>query len=171
MFAQLRGLVDDQHAEARVELEAKRDRHLAYVNTARARMRERAEYARRHHDAVLMINIDGMDQAKTNVPNEPLKDKAGSVGAPLVVKLMGTIAYRRAWYGFWSLPQWGSNSNTTLTALARVICQEQEDGRRRGRPSPFLPPRLVVQMDNTGKDNKNHYLLGFAGMLLAEGLF
>ena len=26
-------------------------------------------------------------------------------------------------------------------------------------------------MDNTGKDNKNHYLVGFAGMLLSEGLF
>lgn len=171
MFAQLRGLVDDQHAGARGELEAKRDRHLAYVNKARDRMRERAEHARRHCDDVLMINIDGMDQAKTNVPNEPLKDKAGSVGAPLVVKLMGAIAYGRAWYGFWSLPQWGSNSNTTLTAISRIIRQEQEDGKRRGRRSPYLPPRLILQMDNTGKDNKNHYLVGFAGMLLSEGLF
>ena len=26
-------------------------------------------------------------------------------------------------------------------------------------------------MDNTAKDNKNHYLLGYYGMLLVEGLF
>jgi len=171
MFAQLRGFLDDEHTHAHSELEEKRERHLTYVKRARDRMRDRTEYARNHRDAVLMVNIDGMDQAKTNVPNEPLKDKGGSGGAPLAVRLMGAIVYGRAWYGFWSLPQWGANSNTTLTAIARIIRDEQEDGRRRGRPSPHLPPRLVVQMDNTGKDNKNHYLVGFAGMLLAEGLF
>ena len=67
-------------------------------------MRQRAHYAREHPDAVLMINVDGMDQAKTNIPNESLKDKGGSVGVPLCVRLMGAIAYGRGWYGFWSVP-------------------------------------------------------------------
>ena len=85
MFAQLHGFLDEEHTHAHHELEEKRERHLTYVKRARDRMRERAEHTRSHRDAVLMVNIDGMDQAKTNIPNEPLKDKGGSGGVPLAV--------------------------------------------------------------------------------------
>ena len=63
MFAQLHGFLDEEHTHAPHELEEKRERHLTYVKRARDRMRERAEHARSHRDAVLMVNIDGMDQA------------------------------------------------------------------------------------------------------------
>ena len=134
-------------------------------------MQERAALARAQPRKVLMVNVDGMDQAKTNVPNEVVHDKGGSAGLPLTVKLMAGIAYGRAWYGFWSIPQWSASSNITLTALSRIIHDTQQEGKDAGLPSPHLPPKLVLQMDNTAKDNKNHYLLGFAGLLLKEGLF
>ena len=134
-------------------------------------MLERMAFAREHKDNVLMVNVDGMDQAKTNIPNEPMKDKGTAASAPLPVRLMGAIVYARAWYGFWTVPQWASTSNVTLTALARIIQDAQVEGRARGLPAPHLPPRFVLQMDNTAKDNKNHFLFGFAGMLLAEGYF
>ena len=134
-------------------------------------MAERADFVRRNPDAVLMVNVDGMDQNKTCVPREPLQDKGSNVGQPLTVKLMGAIAYARGWYGFWSIPQWAASSNITLTALAKIIRDAQDAGKLRGLPEPHLPPRLDIQMDNTAKDNKNHYLLGFAGMCINEGLF
>ena len=171
MFKQLRSLVSDDNPQALEELHQKRQKHWDYVASARSRMLERTAFAREHKDDVLMVNVDGMDQAKTNIPNEPLRDKATSPGAPLPVRLMGAIAYARAWYGFWTIPQWASTSNVTLTALARIIQDAQMDGQERGLPAPHLPPRLVIQMDNTAKDNKNHFLFGFAGMLLAEGYF
>ena len=171
MFKQLQSLVSDGNAEALEELHNKRQKHWDYVTFARKRMLERTAFARGHKDEVLMVNVDGMDQAKTNIPNEPLKDKATASGAPLPFRLMGAIAYARAWYGFWTIPQWASTSNVTLTALARIIQDAQVEGRARGLPAPHLPPRFVLQMDNTAKDNKNHYLFGFAGMLLTEGYF
>ena len=170
-FAQIRSLLGEDQVEARRELQRKQQRHLEYVGMARERMRCRAEYARNNKDAVLMINVDGMDQNKTNVPHESLMDKGSSCGMPLQVKLMGAIAYARGWYGFWSVPQWAASSNITLTAITKIIRDAQADGQRRGLPSPYLPPRLILQMDNTSKDNKNHYLIGYAGMLLSEGLF
>ena len=146
--------------------------HLAYVAHCRDRLRSRAEYARNHTREVLFVNLDGMDQQKTNVPRPQKSAKGDEVGLPLPVRLVGAIAYSRGWYGFWSTPQWASSSNVTLTALTRVIRAEQARGRASGdRGATGLPPRLWVQMDNTAKDNKNHYLLGYCGMLLAEGLF
>ena len=34
-----------------------------------------------------------------------------------------------------------------------------------------MPPKLQLQLDNTCKDNKNHFLLGYCALLLAQGLF
>lgn len=171
MFKQLRGLISDDNPRALEELHEKRQQHWDYVGAARRRMLERAAYAREHKDELLMVNVDGMDQAKTCIPNECLKDKATSAGVSLPIRLMGAIAYARAWYGFWCVPQWAATSNITLTALAKIIQDAQVDGRSRGLREPHLPPRLVLQMDNTAKDNKNHFLFGFAGMLLEEGYF
>ena len=170
-FTHLRSLISDDNSAALEELANLKNAHLAYVSRARERMRERANFAREHPEAVLMVNVDGMDQAKTNIPNESLKDKGGCVGMPLCVRLMGAIAYGRGWYGFWSVPQWGATSNLTLTAIDFIIGDVLKEGKRRGLKGSHLPPRLVIQMDNTAKDNKNHNLLGFAGMLLSEGYF
>ena len=170
-FTHLRSLIADDNTAALEDLARRKNEHLAYVSQARQRMGQRASFARENPDAVLMINVDGMDQAKTNIPNESLKDKGGSVGQPLAVRLMGAIAYGRGWYGFWSVPQWGASSNVTLTALDYIISDVLKEGMRRGVQGSHLPPRLVIQMDNTAKDNKNHNLLGFAGMLLSEGYF
>lgn len=146
--------------------------HLAYVAQCRERLRARAEYARAHPREVLFVNLDGMDQQKTNVPRPRKTAKGDDVGLPLPVRLVGAIAYARGWYGFWSTPQWASSSNVTLTALTKVIRAEQIRGRMAGdNGATGLPRKLWLQMDNTAKDNKNHYLLGYCGMLLAEGLF
>ena len=147
--------------------------HLEYVASCRAAMLERAHFARAHRvcphpDWVLYINADGMDQQKTNIPNPHEKTKGGEKGLPVTTKLLGAIAYGRRWYGFWSFPQWGATANLTLTALCHIIREVQREERERGGQ---LPRKLQLQMDNSGRDNKNHYLLGFAGQLLSEGLF
>lgn len=148
--------------------------HRKYVMDARLTMMARAEYARGHTDEVLYINIDGMDQAKTNIPNELSKAKGDDVGMPLTAKLMGAVAYGHGWWGHWSFPEWAASSNVTLTALCRMfrdIAGRDPSNSEVPVCSAALPRRLHLQMDNTAKDNKNHYLLGFCGMLLAEGVF
>lgn len=160
----------EEQERARGQLE----RHLGYVERAREAMKARAAYARAHPDEVLYINIDGMDQAKTNIPNDKVKGKSDDVGAPLTAKLLAAIAYGRGWWGFWSFPDWGASSNLTLTALCKMLRDiSGRSPRASERPAPHasLPPVLHLQMDNTAKDNKNHYLVGFCGMLVAERVF
>ena len=85
MFTQLRSFVSDGNAEALEELHNKRQKHWDYMTFTRKRMLERTAFARGHKDEVLMVNVDGMDQAKTNIPNELMKDKAIASGAPLPI--------------------------------------------------------------------------------------
>ena len=139
-FTHLRSLISDDNSAALKELANLKNAHLAYVSRARERMRERASFAREHPEDVLMVNVDGMDQAKTNIPNESLKDKGGCVGMPLCVRLMGAIAYGRGWYGFWSVPQWGATSNLTLTAIDYIIDDVLKEGKRHGLKGSHLPP-------------------------------
>ena len=120
----------------------------------------------------MFINLDGMDQQKTNVPQPQKTAKGDEKGLPLLVHLVGAIAYGRGWYGYWSTTQWASSSNVTLTALMNLIQIEQAKGMEAEmQGTTGLPPKLWLQTDNTAKDNKNHYLLGYYGLLVAEGLF
>jgi hypothetical protein len=148
---------------AQEELKAQMRSHLDYVKKCRAAFMDRAQFARENKKDVLFINIDGMDQYKTGIPVAGTKAKGDDVGKPLTTKLLGSIAYGYGWYGYWSLPEWAASSNLTLTALCHIIREISELGP--------LPDKLHVQMDNTAKDNKNHYLLGFCSMLIAEQLF
>ena len=119
------------------------ERHFGCVERAREAMKVRAAYARAHPDEVLYINIDGMDQAKTNIPNDKVKGKSDDVGAPLTAKLLAAIAYSRGWWGFWSFPDWGASSNLTLTALCKMLRDiSGRSPRVSERPAPHasLPP-------------------------------
>ena len=150
-------------------LEQVKVRHLDYVKGCRKAMRARAEYARLHPDDWLYVNIDGMDQNKTNLPNPVVWGKSHEGrGKTLVTRLLGAIAYGWGYYGFWSLKGWGRPSNVTLTGLWHIIADVQRRSRASGAESPR---KLLLQMDNCAKDNKNHLLIDYCGMLLAEKFF
>ena len=95
--------------------------------------------------------------------NPPLlyQQVAETVGVPMTVKLLGAIVYGREWCGYWSLKQWSKTSNLTLTALCKILRSVQTSEGR-------LPRKLMLQMDNAGRDNKNHFLVGFCGLLLFD---
>ena len=142
--------------------------HLDYVVTCRATLVARAKFARANPGEVLYLNVDGMDQMKTAIPRPRSQAKANDRGLPLTTKLTGVIDYGRKWYGFWSFPDLEATSNVTFTVLSRVIRLAQMDRARHGER---FPKKLQLQMDNSGRDNKNHFLLGYCGLLVAEGVF
>ena len=147
---------------------------MQYVEETRARFNTRCAWARDHPEEVLYINIDGMDQLKTAIPRLPSWSKADDVGVRLTTKLLGAIVYGRGYWGFWSIPEWAASSNLTLTAVCKIlrdVSGRSSHDSELPRTARCLPPRLFLQMDNTARDNKNHYLLGFCAMLLNEGIF
>jgi hypothetical protein len=141
--------------------------HLAVVLLARNRYQLRYELARAYPDTFLHICIDGMDNQKTNLPhcNSLLKSKeVDGAGLPLQTKLLGVLIEGRGFMSFMTLPTIYQGANVTWTAFLHVLHKLQEhDGR--------LPPVLLLQLDNCGRDNKNQLTFAFLGWLVHLGVF
>ena len=60
---------------------------------------------------------------------------------------------------FLDLLQWPHDPNLVLSCMVRVLCNKRDR----------LPPKLYVQADNCGRENKNKFVIGFLGYLCLEG--
>ena len=60
--------------------------------------------------------------------------------------------------------QWPHNSNLTITILNNVLVAHFKSAGR-------LPPVLYIQMDNTSRENKNRYVLGYCAFLVQSRIF
>ena len=54
----------------------------------------------------------------------------------------------------------------TIHSIHTMLCNRREEC-----PDQRWPSTLALQLDNTCKDNKNQYLLGYCGTLVALGIF
>ena len=109
-----------------------------------------------------------MDQAKTNLPNTRVISKSTSNLWTLRTHLTGVLLHTKSPHGkfaysFVDLVQYPHDSNLTITLIIEVLARySKEHG---------LPPTLYIQMDNTSRENKNKYVLGFSAILVQLGIF
>jgi hypothetical protein len=85
-------------------------------------------------------------------------------GESLNTRLVGTVIEGHGFHGRWVYPWFASDSNLSCTLLLDLITKVFDTMNT-------LPPVLMLQMDNCGRENKNHAVLGFLGMLVEENLF
>ena len=109
-----------------------------------------------------------MDQAKTNLPNTKIIAKSTSALWRLRTHVTGVLVHTKAPCGklafaFVDLLQWPHDSNLTITLLLNVIFEFQK--------AYALPSTLYLQMDNTARENKNKYVLGFCAALVELRIF
>jgi hypothetical protein len=119
-------------------------------------------------DDFLSLIIDGMDNQKTQLPRVEGKlysKTLNNVGEFLGTKLLAVLAHGYGFYGGWCLPRYEGGSSLICTVLLRVI---QLIKTQRGGT---LPPVLLIQADNCGRENKNQFVLAFLGWLLHKGYF
>ena len=116
----------------------------------------------------MCVIIDGMDQAKINLPNTKHIAKSTSALWRLRTHVAGVIAHTRAPHGknafvFVDTLQFPHDSNLTLTLLLKSLasCSKQRS------PSE----NLYIQMDNTSRENKNRYVLAFCALLVTLKIF
>ena len=93
-----------------------------------------------------------MDQAKTNL-------------CDLNVRILEAKCHGRTSkvYAF-LITHFTKESNTNLEVLRRVLESEMAS---RGS----LPPKLILQLDNTSQENKNSRMFAFLAMLVERGIF
>ena len=123
------------------------------------------EIARSAPDKYLTIIVDGMDQAKTNLPNTKLISKSTSSLWRLRTHVTGVILHstRKIIHTYIDLIQYPHDSNLTITVIVRSLVEFIK--------SNFLPKVLYLQADNTCRENKNKYVLTFCAILVHLGIF
>jgi hypothetical protein len=168
----------------RVELKAARRKHIEEVHLHKLRtVRAHTSYIlythhtqvrieRRHYhnnrdlasaqpDKYVSVIIDGMDQSKTAVPKmKRVTDDDGN-GKQLKVHVTGVLVHGQAVpaHVFTSTSEWPSDTNQNIHILVKVLERIGWD---------YLKGKtLLVQMDNTQKDNKNFLMMEFFATLVA----
>ena len=77
--------------------------------------------------------------------------------------LTGVLAHGKGTYGYFDYVQWPHDSNLTITTLLLTLAQIAKDGP--------LPRKLLLQMDNCIRENKNKYVFEFLALLVEIGTF
>lgn len=116
----------------------------------------------------MTIIIDGMDQAKTNLPSTKLIAKSTAALWRLRTHVTGIFLHTKSpcgklAYVYVDLLQYPHDSNLTLTLLLNTIVNYKDNHQ--------LPSTLHIQMDNTSRENKNRYVIGFCAILVELKIF
>ena len=137
------------------------------------------ELAKRNKRECMSVIIDGMDQAKTNLPHFSRERKCGHglwkmryvnvtiffVASNLKfvlyrTHLTGAISHGYGVHCYIDLLTWPHDANLVINVLVDVILKRQR-----------LPPVLYLQLDNTARENKNQYVMAFLAYLVQAGVF
>lgn len=107
-----------------------------------------------------------MDQNKTDVPSLLQETKSSCNLYRLRTHLSGAIVHTQSpsgklFYAFYDILQWPHESNLVLQVLSHIL--HDFIGR--------IPSNLYLQLDNTSRENKNRFLLGFCALMVEKGLF
>ena len=108
-----------------------------------------------------------MDQAKTNLPNTKIISKSTSGLWCLRTHISGALLHTKSPHGkiaysFVDLLQWPHDSNLTLSLLVKILLDFHNHS---------LPEVLYIQLDNTSRENKNKYVIGFCAILVELKIF
>ena len=150
--------------ELRKDLQRRYDAHLRDVE-----MERRAYYSNRlrgecEPEHYLSFIIDGADQADHQIPHFASRSHATSAATKQKLYLYGAISHGRKAYAFTVPAHVRQGHNVTIEVIWRVINDSRDS---KGN----LPPVLLLQLDNTTKQNKGKYLYAFLHLLVLHGVF
>lgn len=111
----------------------------------------------------LSVIIDGMDQNKTNLPHLVRIPKACQNLWTLRTHLTGNLFHGHGSFGYFDFLQWPHDCNLTLGTLLLTLVELSKQGP--------LPGKLLLQMDNCVRENKNKYVMGFLAFLVEQQYF
>ena len=107
--------------------------------------------------------VDGMDQNKTNVPSLVRITKSCQNLWNLRTHLTGVLVHGSGSHCYFDCLQWSHDCNMTLCCILNTLSEISKL-----RP---LPPKLMLQMDNCTRENKNKYVYAFLQLLVELDIF
>jgi hypothetical protein len=119
-------------------------------------------------DSVLCLTIDGMDQAKFRLPRNLALTKQFDKAWRPQEHCVAVLAAGLVDCFYLLQPDCGADSSMTSSLLSHTLDIVQERLRERGRAMPL---HLVIQVDNTARENRNQFVNKWAAWLMLRGLF
>ena len=169
---------------------AKEQHHNNHRNE-RLYMEHNIKAATENPNQSMMVLIDGMDQAKTDMPKIKKSDQAKGLDSQntLKTRITGALVFGgggppRLYYYLTYGDEVHVNPNLTVTVLMDVLdktrrgipwVQKYDDAQLREHgllprdcygPNRALPAKLTVQLDNTCKENKNATVMNACAYLV-----
>ena len=112
----------------------------------------------------ISIILDGADQKDFAVPHFREIDHTSQGAHRIPVKIMGVLVHGVGAWAYTHLDHVKQGNNATIDCLVRTLVKVQ------GKQG-FIGRKLYLQLDNTVKQCKSRYMLGFLGMLVHHGVF
>lgn len=112
----------------------------------------------------LSLIIDAADQAAYGSPYFHERSHVSQAAHKVKVHLVACISHGRRTYGYTYHENVKHGTNMTLEVLQKVL---EDTVLSEGR----LPPVLKLQLDNTSKQCKSQYMMGFLAMLVEYDVF
>ena len=140
--------------------------HHAFVRHQRAQYYSRKDLAVRHPEDYISVIVDGADQAAYCLPYFHERTHASAGDGKIPARFMGALVHGRGAYAYTCLDDMRQGNNVTIQALHDCLAAvAKEDGPSRA------PHTLFVQVDNTTKQCKGRFLMGWLGYLVLRGVF
>ena len=137
--------------------------HRNWVYSEKHSYYARRSAARDDPDAILSLIIDGADQIKYHLPHFGRIDH-DSAGMRLPCLLTGCISHGGPTYCYLGMGNLKQGTNLTIEVMFQVL---MDLIRSKGR----VPPICYLQLDNTAKQCKSKFMVGWCGYLVGCGAF
>lgn len=159
---ELNNLLGTATGNERIRLKSLQDDHNKLHSTEREHYMQRCSKAKADKNEMLHLVIDAMSHFY--VPSLNPEPKGWQSLSRLECHLTGIKNHSLDATTFFISPNfWGEGSNITCSILFKHFSD--------CAAAKWLPNKLWVQFDNTCKDNKNQFIFGFMGLLLAMSVF
>jgi len=138
--------------------------HRLRLGLARLRHTARMRLGEVLPQLFLSLITDGMDNRKSVIPRlaQARKD-VDNTGEELPTKLQGTLVHGHGFFATWCYPKYSGGASMICTVLLDVV--------NKIKAKTPLPPVLLIQADNCGRENKNRVVVGFIAYLVQRHVF
>jgi hypothetical protein len=138
--------------------------HHAFVKKERQLYIWRRERGRDPNQDVVSMIVDAADQAKYALPYHHIATHESSKALRVPVHLMGVLVHGDYVHAYTYYENFKQGNNVTIEAIHSALCAKMaRDGR--------LPSTFFLQLDNTTKQCKSRYMIGWLGYLVFRGVF
>ncbi|XP_052275699.1 uncharacterized protein LOC127875011 [Dreissena polymorpha] len=153
--------------EMRAFYKKKKEEHNIRQMLERKYYYNKKDQAQRNPSQHMSIIIDGMDQAKTNLPHFAGRNPKNLHAVDLLhTHVTGVLSHGHGgFHAYVDINEYPHDPNLTINIILKELLRQARANNN------FLPPNLFIQADNCWRENKNRYVFAFLELLVAEQVF